>query len=323
MTTAETGRPAGQSQDDFELLDAYSRAVIRAAESVRDAVVRLTRPGGNGRGGLGSGILISTDGHILTNSHVVEGAQQVTAAFADGSEMPGVVVGHDPATDIGVVKVDGSSRPIATLGDSSKLRVGQLVIAVGSPHALEHTVTAGVISALGRTLRSRNGRLIENVIQTDAALNPGNSGGPLVTSYGHVVGINTAVMQWAQGLSFAVPSNTAKWVAETLIEQGRVRRGFLGVSVHTVNVRDELVRKFGLPGRSGVRIAAVEKGSPAAIGGIRPGDILVAVGRDAVESTDALHRALTGEMIGRKLLVAVVRDGELLSTDVVPAESRD
>ena len=315
-------RPAtSNSPDEFDLLDAYSRAVIRATESVRDSVVSLTTPGRRGRRGMGSGVLIDSSGHILTNSHVVDQTRSLTAAFADGSEMDGHVVGHDPATDIGVVKVDASSRPYATLGDSDNLRVGQLVVAVGSPHALEHTVTAGVVSALGRTLRSKDGRLIENVIQTDAALNPGNSGGPLVTSLGQVVGINTAVLQWAQGLSFAVPVNTAKWVSSTLIEKGLVQRGFLGVSVHTANVPDELISRFGLPGKTGVRVAAVETGSPAARGGIRPGDILVALGKDPVDSTDSLHRLLTGEMVGKRVALALVRDGELQTTDLVPADS--
>lgn len=318
--TIETNREALEDED---LLDAYSRAVVRAAESVRDSVVSLSRGARNGRGGIGSGVLFSADGHILTNSHVVDGAKQLTASFADGSEMVGVVAGHDPATDIGVVKVDGSSRPVAALGDSSKLRVGELVVAVGSPHALEHTVTAGVVSALGRSLRAKGGRLIENVIQTDAALNPGNSGGPLVTSYGHVVGINTAVMPWAQGLSFAVPVNTARWVGQTLIDHGRVRRGFLGINVHTVNVPAELVQRFGLPGQTGVRVAGVGNGTPAAEGGVREGDILIALDRDPVTTTDSLHRLLTGDLIGKRVHLALLRDGELFSVVVEPGDSPD
>ncbi len=318
--TTETNASAHASED---LLDAYSRAVIAAAESVRDSVVSLSRKTRGGRGGIGSGMLFSADGHILTNSHVVEGAKQVTASFADGSEMIGVVVGHDPATDIGVVKVDASTRPVAALGDSASLRVGQLVVAVGSPHALEHTVTAGVVSALGRSLRSKSGRLIENVIQTDAALNPGNSGGPLVTPYGHVVGINTAVIPWAQGLSFAVPVNTAKWVSETLIEEGRVRRGFLGINVHTVQVPSELVTRFGLPTETGVRVAAVGEGTPAASGGLQEGDILIALEKDPVTTTDSLHRLLTGDLIGKRAHIALLRDGDLYSVVVEPSDSPD
>ncbi len=265
-------------------------------------------------------MLYTADGHILTNSHVVEDTKQITASFADGSQMVGRVVGHDPATDIGVVKVDASSRSVAALGDSSKLRVGQLVVAVGSPHALEHTVTAGVVSALGRGLRAKGGRLIENVIQTDAALNPGNSGGPLVTSRGHVIGINTAVVPWAQGISFAVPVNTARWVSETLIEHGRVQRGFLGISVHTVNVPSELVQKFGLPTDTGVRVGGVEDGSPAGDGGVREGDILIALDRDPVTTTDSLHRLLTGDVVGKRVHLALLRDGELFSVVVEPSQ---
>lgn len=318
--TTET-RPEAPSEKN--LLDAYSQAVIAAVESVRDSVVSLSRQSTRGRSGIGSGVLISGSGHILTNSHVVEGAKQVTASFADGSEMVGAVVGHDPGTDIGVVKVDASSRPVAGLGDSAGLKVGQLVVAVGSPHALEHTVTAGVVSALGRSLRAKGGRLIENVIQTDTALNPGNSGGPLVTSHGHVVGINTAVMPWAQGLSFAVPVNTAKWVSETLIEHGRIRRGFLGINVHTVQVPDDLVQRFGLPTKSGVRVAGVSDRTPAAAAGITEGDILIALEKDPVTTTDSLHRRLTQDLIGKRVHVALLRDGELFSVIVTPSDSPD
>ncbi len=308
---------------DAELLDAYSRAVVTAAGSVRDSVVSLSRNSRRGRSGIGSGVLFSADGHILTNSHVVEGSQEVIASFADGSQMVGAVVGHDPATDVGVVSVDASSRPIAALGDSAKLQVGQLVVAVGSPHALEHTVTAGVVSALGRSLRAKGGRLIENVIQTDAALNPGNSGGPLVTSRGEVVGINTAVMPWAQGLSFAVPVNTAQWVSSTLIEHGRVRRGYLGISVHTANVPPDIVSQYGLPTETGVRVAGVEPGSAAATGGVVEGDILIALNRDPVTTTDSLHRLLTGDLIGKRVHLALLREGELFSVVVEPRDSPD
>ncbi len=315
--TTET-RPEAASEED--ILDAYSRAVVNAADSVRDSVVSLSMKSRRGRSGIGSGILYTSDGHILTNSHVVESTKQVTASFADGSQMVGAVVGHDPTTDIGVVKVDASSRPVAALGDSSKLVVGQLVVAVGSPHALEHTVTAGVVSALGRGLRAKDGRLIENVIQTDAALNPGNSGGPLVTSGGQVVGINTAVMPWAQGLSFAVPANTARWVSATLIEHGVVRRGYLGISVHTVNVPPEFVSKFGLPTSTGVRVEGVESGTPAEAGGVKEGDILIALEKDPVTTTDSLHRLLTGDLVGKRVHLALLRDGELFSVIVEPVQ---
>ncbi len=309
--------------DELELLDAYSRAVIRAVDAVRDSVVSLATPGRRARrtGGVGSGVLVSGSGHILTNSHVVDGAGEVVATYADGSEVRGRVIGHDPATDIGVVGVDASTRLAASLGDSAALRVGQLAVAIGTPHALEHTVTAGVISALGRSLRSRNGRLIENVIQTDAALNPGNSGGPLVDSRGQVVGINTAVMPWAQGLSFAVPSNTAGWVAEVLVEHGRVRRGYLGIGVQMTKIPPQLVEQLRLPGPTGVRILEVESGGPAAQAGLRGGDVLIALETRWLQTPDELHRALSTDTVGRNMAAAVLRGDQLLRLDVAPSES--
>ena len=329
------------ADNSLELLDAYSKAVADAVERVKPSVVSLAahrerrwgrgpstgsgrgpsgEPGRGERTGMGSGVVIAQDGYLLTNSHVVDGASELVATFADGRELPAQVVGHDPATDTGVVRVGESGLPAAELGDSDTLRQGQVVIAIGTPHALEHTVTAGIVSALGRTLRSRNGRLIENVIQTDAALNPGNSGGPLVDSRGRVVGINTAVIAWAQGLCFAVPVNTAKWVADTLIREGRVRRGYLGVSAHNAPVAPDVVARLQLPVKTGVRVAAVESGSPAAVAGIRPGDILVALDRAVLEDIGALHRALAAEVIGRQVAVAAVRDGELVRATVQPVE---
>ncbi|MBM3956827.1 MAG: trypsin-like peptidase domain-containing protein, partial [Gemmatimonadetes bacterium] len=239
--------------------------------------------------------------------------------FTDGVRVDGETVGVDPATDIAVVRLTASNLHAAELGDSAALRVGQLVIAIGHPHAFHFTVTAGVVSAVGRSLRGRAGRLIENVIQTDAALNPGNSGGPLTDSRGRVVGVNTAVIPFAQGLSFAIPINTATWVAGILIRDGRVTRGYLGISAQSVDLDPALVAKLGLPAPTGVRVADVERGSPAYASGIRPGDVLVALGESLLTDIDALHRALTKDLIGRDTPAAVIRDDALFRLLVTPA----
>ncbi len=320
--------PEAPENDDLDLLDAYSRAVISAADRVRPAVVSIRSGRGRrnrepGAGGMGSGFVITPDGYILTNAHVVESASEITAAFSDGSEKHAQVAGVDSATDIAVVRVAASGLPAAELGDSARLRTGQLVIAIGSPHALEHSVTAGVVSAVGRTLRSRTGRLIENVIQTDAALNPGNSGGPLVDSRGRVVGINTAILAWAQGLCFAVPANTARWVASLLIKEGRVRRAYLGVAAQDAPMPPATVARLGLPAKRGVRIEGVERGSPASVAGMVAGDVLVSLGSVVVEGIDALHRALTANIIGKEIPAAVVRGDELLRLVVRPADGGD
>jgi S1-C subfamily serine protease len=329
------------SHDDG-LLDAYSNAVVSAVEKVKPSVVsiasgrRLARRGRSGYvqplphegaegefvpRGMGSGVVITPDGYILTNAHVVEGSAELEVTFADGREMTATVVGADQATDIAVIRVGASGLPAAELGDSDSLKVGQLVVAVGTPHALQHTVTAGIVSAVGRTLRSRTGRLIEGVIQTDAALNPGNSGGPLVDSHGSVVGINTAILAWAQGLCFAIPSNTARWVAGLLMRDGRVRRAYMGVVAQDTLLPSGLVSRLGLPAKKGVRVEGVERGSPASHAGLRAGDILVSLGASVLGGVDGLHRALTEKIIGREVPVAVVRDEELLRLVVTPQES--
>ncbi|HJZ59076.1 MAG TPA: trypsin-like peptidase domain-containing protein, partial [Gemmataceae bacterium] len=264
----------GPTPAETDALDAFSRAVVTVADKLRPAVVNL-RVGKGMRGGSGSGVLFAPDGFLLTNHHVVQGHDKVRVRLSDGSEFPGHVVGNDPWTDLAVVQAEGETFPFATLGDSAKLRVGQLAIAIGSPLGFESTVTAGVISALGRTLRSVSGHLVDNVIQTDAALNPGNSGGPLVDSRGQVVGINTAVIQPAQGICFAVPVNTAKTILPQLLKYGRVRRGYLGLHVRQVPVAPDLARKYELAHKTGVEILMLEEDGPAQSGGLWIEDVIV------------------------------------------------
>lgn len=316
--------------DELEALDAYSRVVVRVADLARPAVATIrvkgkrhgARPVGDGEGS-GSGVSLAPDGLVLTNSHVVEGASEISVALGGGAEWQGEVVGADPATDLAVVRVPASGLPVLEMGDSARLRVGQLVVAVGNPHDLDLTVTAGVVSALGRSLRSRTGRLIENIIQTDAALNPGNSGGPLVDSAGRIVGINTAVIRPAQGLSFAIPVNTARWVATSLIRDGRVLRGFLGVAAQNRKLARDLVSRLGLPSEEAVEVVAVTPGSPAETSGMRKGDVLVALGPTPVTSADVLHRALAKDAIGRELAAALVREEALYRTNVTPVAAPD
>src|SRR3954451_24016926 len=275
ITNGETS-PAGDPPpvppppaDDSETLDAFSHAVIKVADALRPAVVNLRGEGR--RGGSGSGVLFTPDGFLLTNHHVVRGQSRVRVRFSDGQELPGRVVGNDPWTDLAVVQADGSKLAYASFGDSAKLRVGQLVVAIGSPLGFESTVTAGVVSALGRTLRSITGHLVDNVIQTDAALNPGNSGGPLVDSRGRVIGVNTAVIQPAQGICFAIPIDMAKHILPQLMQYGRVVRGYLGLHGRVVPIPREAAREFGLEQKTGVEIQAVEDVSPAAEAGLDEG----------------------------------------------------
>jgi len=319
-----------QPDDDAPLLDAYSNAVTKVVASVGPAVVhiRVTRatPGQAGRAprraeGSGSGVIITPDGYVVTNSHVVEGAGTVEVSLADGRGCGAEVVGRDPATDLALLRVQGSGLPIARLGDSDRLRVGQVAIAIGNPLGFQSTVTTGVVSALGRSLRSQSGRLIENVIQTDAALNPGNSGGPLVDTRGQVVGINTAIIQFAQGICFAIPVNTVRWVVTLLIREGKVTRGYLGISGQKVPIPVSLVRHFHLRHDTGVQVVSVTPGSPAAAAGLREEDIVVRLADSAITDIDDLHRLLTKHVIGEKLSLVLLRGGAALDAEIVPGES--
>ena len=301
-------------------LDAYSRAVIRVAELVGPAVARVETPGAQGRGGVGSGVVIADDGLVLTNSHVVAGATRVRLAFAETGETEAAVLGDDPDTDLALLRAElPRGVPSARLGDSKQVRRGQLVVAIGNPLGFESTVTAGVVSALGRSLRSRNLRLIDDVIQTDAALNPGNSGGPLVSSAGTVIGINTAMIAGAQGLCFAVSSNTALFVLGEFLRHGRVRRAQLGIAAQTMKLPRRLAVSVGAGPRA-VRIGEVERGGPAERAGLRAGDILLRLDGLPIDGADDLIRLLDADRVGRAIEVAVIRNGRVETVAVAPTE---
>jgi S1-C subfamily serine protease len=310
------------SVSDTEILDAYSNAVTTVADAVGPAVVRVEIRNDKGRPrGVGSGVIIAPDGLVLTNSHVVEGAKEVRVQDAEGRVMDARALGIDPDTDLALLRV-GSARdlPSAALGDSKKLKRGQLVVAIGNPLGFESTVTAGVISALGRSLRSRTGRLIEDVIQTDAALNPGNSGGPLVSSRGEVIGINTAVIMGAQGICFAVASNTAQFVLSELIQHGRVRRSYIGVSAQTTAVPRRQARVAEIENSAGAMITGLESNGPAALAGLMSLDTIVRADGVPVTGVDDLIRLLNGDRIGRPIAIDVLRRGTLRRFDVTPLE---
>ena len=306
---------------DTEILDAYSRAVTSVADSVGPAVVRVEVIKNGHPSGVGSGVIIAPDGLVLTNSHVVAGAKELRLQDAEGRVMEARKLGEDPDTDLALVRA-GSARdlPSATLGNSKTLKRGQLVVAIGNPLGFESTITAGVISALGRSLRAKTGRLIEDVIQTDAALNPGNSGGPLVSSRGEVIGINTAVILGAQGICFAVASNTAQFVLSELIQHGRVRRAYVGMSGQTAPVPRRHARAAGIDNASGMVIAALEPQGPAALAGLMSLDVIVRADGESVTGVDDLIRLLNGERIGRPIAIDVLRRGQLRSFDVTPLE---
>ncbi len=314
--------PRAAANDDAELLDAYSRAVTAAVDRVAPAVVHI-QVGEGRRRGSGSGVVISPDGLVLTNSHVARGGPPLTVVGPDGRPRAGRLLGDDPDTDLAVVRVDSAvDWAAARLGDSRRLRPGQLAIAIGNPLGFEASVTAGVISAVGRSLRAQTGRLIDDVVQTDAALNPGNSGGPLVTSSGEVVGIATAIIPYAQGICFAVASNTASFVLTELLRHGRVRRSYIGIAGEQVAIARRLARHHGLDQESGVRVASVEPGGPAARAGLRENDVIVALDGVPVRGLDELLRRLTAERVGRACAVAALRAGERVALDLVPAERR-
>ncbi|PYP33295.1 MAG: serine protease [Gemmatimonadetes bacterium] len=325
----EPAEPAPASPPSDEPLDAYSAAVAGAVERVGRAVVSVeVRHPVRRRGrperelpGHGSGFVFTPDGFILTNSHVVHGATHVAVRLPDGRELPADLIGDDPDTDLAVVRVGGDPPTAAPLGDSASLRVGQLVIAIGNPLGFQSTVTAGVVSALGRSFRSVGGRLIDDVIQTDAALNPGNSGGPLVDSRGRVIGVNTAVILPAQGICFAVAINTAKFVAAQLIAHGRIRRGRIGVAGQHVPLLRLAVRAHGLEAKSGVLVTGVEAGSPAERAGLKQGDIIVGFAGQVVGGIDDLHRLLATDRIGTPAVVALLRGADKLELSIVPEDS--
>jgi len=325
-------QPAGEpapskppvAPDDTDLLDAYSRAVIAVVERVGPAVVGITVAGRRERGsqgGSGSGVLFTPDGYVLTNAHVVRGAREFALSLTDGSTHAGSLVGADEPTDLAVVRVDGTGLPWAELGSSASLRAGQLVIAIGNPLGFSSTVSAGVVSALGRTMRAATGRLMENIVQSDVPLNPGNSGGPLVDSRARVVGINTAMILGAQGISFSIPIDTAKWVLSQLMTVGRVRRGWLGIAGQDRPLERGLVRRLGLAQTTGVEVMSVEAGGPAAAAGLLQGDVVVSFEGRPARTVDDLHRALNRWPLGGAIEVQVVRDGALRMLSVSPRES--
>ena len=316
---------------DASALDAYSQAVVRAVERVGPAVVHLevigAPPTDTRRGrpsdahGAGSGFFFTPDGFLLTNSHVARGARQVRATLADGGTYAAYPVGDDPETDLAVLKVDHPAPAYAALGDSARIRQGQLVIAIGNPLGFQATVTAGVVSALGRTMRAQSGRLIDGVIQTDAALNPGNSGGPLVDARAQVVGVNTAIIAGAQGICFAIPASTAQFVASRLIRDGRVRRSYIGVVGQSVALTRRHAQRFQLAVQGGMLVTGVAPDSPAERAGLRPRDIIVAIAGGVVGGVDDLQRQLTEDLIGREVDVAILRAGVQQTLSVSPAES--
>ena len=320
--------PAASYPDDQSLLDAYSHAVIGAVELVAPAVVAIdvhkrgTNPSRRSRAqaGAGSGFVFAADGLILTNSHVVEGAERIEVTLPDGRERSADLVGHDPDTDVAVLKISASELTALTFGDSQRLRPGQLVIAIGNPYGFQHTVTTGVVSALGRSLRARSGRLIEHVVQTDAALNPGNSGGPLVTSAGLVIGMNTAIIAGGQGLSFAVPIGTVATVLPSLLRDGYVRRGYLGVAGQDVPLLRRVTRFHRLTQASGVLVISLESDGPARAAGLREGDIIVALDSTPVASLDDLHKLLTEARIGTSASLGILRGAERLELAVGVAD---
>ena len=329
---AKAAQASSALSDDL-LLDAYSRAVIHAAERVSPSVVNIhvtapARPRRRGDSntrpemqGSGSGFIFTPDGFILTNSHVVHDANAIEVIVTDGGHYRADLAGEDPHTDLAVLRISAPNLVSAPLGEADALRVGQLVIAIGNPYGFECTVTAGVVSALGRSLRSRSGRLIDNVIQTDAALNPGNSGGPLVTSQGEVIGVNTAVILPAQGLCFAISMSTARWVAGKLIKEGRVRRSFIGVGGQNVPLSRRIVRFHNLQRGSGVLVISVEPGSPAQRAGITEGDILVECAGQPVGGIDDLHRLLTDDQVDVSASLCILRGVDKKRLTIVPTES--
>ena len=326
----EAARPAAvdlaSGFDDRELLDSYSRAVVTVVERVGPAVVSVVAGRGSRKGagavGAGSGVIFTPDGYVLTNSHVVHEAVDLGVTLTDGSALGATLVGSDPATDLAVIRAEGSGLPIAELGESASLRAGQLVVAIGNPFGFQSTVSAGVVSAIGRSLRSATGRLIENVIQTDVALNPGNSGGPLVDTRARVVGINTAIIAMAQGISFAVPIDTAKPVVSELLAHGRVRRAYLGIVGQTRPLDRMVARRYALSQAHAVEIMSVAPRGPASAAGLREGDLVVSLDDRAIRTVDDMHRLLVGGRLDDQLRVGVIRGERRFDIVLTPVEAR-
>lgn len=330
-TPPETGigAEASGANPDAELLDAYSQTVVGVARNVSDSVVQIKvdkpagRQGGRRTGrpyGTGSGFIISSDGYIVTNSHVVNGAHNIEVNLQDGRHFTARLAGNDPATDIAVVQVSADQLSVARFGDSSRLQVGQLAVAIGNPYGFQYSLTAGVVSALGRTLRSESGRLIDDVIQTDAALNPGNSGGPLVDSHGRVIGVNTAVILPAQGLCFAVASNLAAYIVGKLIIEGKVRRGYIGIAGQMIRLNGQLVKRYQLDTNSGILVQQIEPDSPSYNSELRQGDVIIGFNGKAVHTIDDLHRFLDERSVNKAQELLVLRNHRKERVVVIPAE---
>ena len=321
--SAEGGGSNEAAISDGELLDAYSQAVIGAAEKVSPSVVNIeVSTADRRRGGSGSGFVFTPDGFLLTNSHVVHSAAKIEVTLLDGRRGEAQLIGDDPETDLAVLRINAPNLMSVAFGDSNKIRVGQLAIAIGNPYGFQYSVTAGVVSALGRSLRSGTGRLIDNVIQTDAALNPGNSGGPLVNSRGEVIGVNTAVILPAQGICLATAINTAKFVAGQLIKEGRVRRSYIGVAGQAVSLHRRLVRYHNLAVETGILVVSTEPGGPSSKAGVQEGDVIVAYDDLPIASIDDLHRLLTDQKVGVKSNLTVIRRNEKLTLSITPEDLR-
>ena len=305
------------------LLDAYSHAVVQVVDRVGPAVVNIearTAKGGRGEGGNGSGFLLAGDGFILTNSHVVHKADELRVTLADGRRVPAQPIGEDADTDLAVIRINAPNLVSARLGDSSGIRVGQIAIAIGNPYGFQASVTAGIVSALGRTLQGREGRLMDDIIQTDAALNPGNSGGPLVDSAGNVIGVNTAVILPAQGICFAIAADTAKFIAAWLIKEGRIRRGYLGLAGQNVDLPVRAVRFHGLAQTTGILVVSCEPSAAADRAGLEAGDLIIAFGGQPLRTVHELHKRLVHIETGKRAEITFLRRGEQMTRAIVPDE---
>jgi len=309
--------------NDGELLDAYSRAVTTAVERVSPSVVKIDVRNRQNHGGSGSGFIFTPDGLVLTNSHVVHASSRIKLTFLDGMTAEATLIGDDPDTDVAVLRTDHLLTPIATLGNSKNLRVGQLAIAVGNPFGFQFTVTAGVVSALGRSMRASSGRMMEEIIQTDAALNPGNSGGPLVDSHGQVIGVNTATIMGAQGLCFAIGIDTAKYIASQILQHGRVRRSWIGIAAQNVPLPRRIIYEYKLATSSGVMATNIDPDGPAAKAGMHEGDIILRFADESISAINELHKALTSDRMGKPQSAVVLRGVTLVELTIVPATRPD